>query len=219
MRNIVSAVRTLQSNCTVIRKCHGLCTFMDYTKLPIDLNGPPTRLDSTFCHSWWLPQRGGCANRWDRCSNKGVEYISNDVSFVKKEQGTSTIRFALLRNYLKVHPKDVCVVNSGIHDQIRVEDVTTYPYANKVTNFISYLRGGCGKIIWLTINAVRGDKNYKQNNTISKNWNDLVRKRLNLLFPEIGYIDLFPMSTKPEMHEDNIHLNQVYLQAVARFFQ
>ena len=187
--------------------------------LPITWNnGTRSVLDNSLCRIWWHHDKGGCANRWDLCVDRSVEYIANHVAFDRREEGTVTTRFRLLQKYLRVHPKDVCVVSTGLHDQAEVNNVAKYPYAQKVIAMLSYIRTGCKKVIWLSISAVKGDGKFKQNNTISKEWNNRVRQRLNLVLPDVAYIDLFPMSSVPEMHVDNVHLNNVYSLAVARFF-
>ena len=91
-------------------------------------------------------------------------------------------------------------------------------YVDNIRIQLSLLQDVCERIIWLSLNYVLGDPKYNQKNGRILKWNGMVDWALQNQFPEVAYIDMFPMSTLESMHADNVHMNVVYYQEVAKLF-
>ena len=228
MRRLVTSFRDNVAPCETIKKCDD-CELSQYIATPLSnslgyyktyvddnlaTNGSINHMDQ--CKGWWSAGTTGCANRLDACRDRRVEYIAVPVAFDEQESTTNQFRYALLRDYLKSHPKDVCVINSGLHDEARHQ--STNQYIDNVRNYLHIFTQACRKIIWISINVVKGVALYAQRNEMSLAWNTGVREMIGRTYPDIAYIDMFPMSTLKDMHEDNVHLNATYYETAARFF-
>jgi len=137
----------------------------------------------------------------------GVEF-ANDV-----EVQTSSMKTTqdVVAAYLTEHIKDTCVVNAGIHDAT-LPGLTDSQYVQNVLRYVSLLRAGCRRIIWLSISAVRGHQRdygrYTQRNTQLHDWNLAVKAQLP---SDVVYIDVFGASSSGKwQHHDNVHMTEQY---------
>ena len=121
-----------------------------------------------------------------------------------------------IKMYLQENVIDVCVSNTGLHEAGHNHSDTQY--VTNVKKYITYLVKYCRYVIWISISAVRGDPNFKQSNRVIKRWNQMILQIIIKEFPQVAYIDMFPMSIRYDMHVDNVHLNSTYYKGTARFF-
>ena len=228
MRRLVTKYRDYYQPCYTIRKCEN-CELSQYIESPIKrdlyyykmtLGLEDTTKDNWFppdrCTSWWFPGSTGCANRLDTCFSRNVEYLGIPVAYDEKENTTNLYKLPLLQSYLKSHPKDVCVINTGLHDEAR--KVTKNQYVANVKRYLSIFMNVCGHVIWISISAVQHSGLYRQHNNITLQWNSVVMAMIQRSYPDVGYIDMFPMSNLVSMHVDNAHLNATFYEEAARFF-
>ena len=159
----------------------------------------------------------GCANRLDICEwgEKKIEYIAVRYPYDEPEKTANSTKLTLLFNYLgSYQQRDVCVLNVGLHGS----RLTMPKYTSKVKSYIASFAPFCHRIIWLTVNCVRGDKQYIQRNNKIIKQNAMNLKMIIDTYPDIGIIDMYPMSTLYSMHVDNPHLNDTYYDKASSFF-
>ena len=200
-----------KSNCTTLKQCRTKCTLSEYLKMsPYTVHVAARDYPSCNDHS------NGCGSRKYRCGNVEIEYLKQ--LFVTELQKNNTrTEFDKIISYLEPKPRDICVANLGMHDQQK-EGLTARDYTNSVKQFLLKMENYCGKLIWLSTNAVKGDPRFKQTNTGIQEWNEAVRVMVQADLPYVAFIDMFPMSTLISMHRDNVHMNGVYYKKVASFF-
>ena len=157
----------------------------------------------------------GCRCGYFRCGSKDIEFLAK----LQVIEGPKDRRYTSLGSigpYLRNKTRDVCVANVGLHEGAK--EVTTLEYTNAVETYLSLLQAHCKSIIWISTSAVKGDPKYRQNNACIQEWNKSVRTMIINEFPEIAFIDMYPMSTLHQMHIDNVHLSGVYYGKAASFF-
>ena len=178
---------------------------------PFDHFIPMRQLYKLFCNT----HENGCRCGYFRCGSKDIEFLAKlqVIEGPKDEHYTS---LGPIGPYLSSKPRDVCVANVGLHEGAK--EVTTLEYTNAVETYLSLLQPHCKSIIWISTSAVKGDPKYRQNNACIQEWNQSVKRMIVTKFPNIAYIDMYPMSTVLEMHVDNVHLSGVYYKKAASFF-
>ena len=200
-----------QLKCHRLQKCYKTNnTFNEYIKVP---SGIKTKGKSVKEQSKCQSEIRGCQGKFQE-----IEYIENHFTTNTNMKGLNVPKFVLLNFYLSTNPRDVCIVNAGLHDQNPKHRVTDYEYLENVKEFIGFLREPCKSIIWISTNNVLELKQYDQRNGRIRLWNNLVEQMLRKEFPDVGYIDMYPMSTIRAMHQDNVHMNSVYYKEEASFF-
>ena len=110
--------------------------------------------------------------------------------------------------YLAQHRKDVCVVNTGLHDA-QLDDQERN-FARNVFVYLELIKPGCDRIVWITGTAVRGDRGKVQNN------DDILRRNRKVMeilapAPGVSVVDVFEPSLTWE-HADNVHLAHSWYQ-------
>jgi len=193
---------------------------------------------------------GGCshdyAQSWQcgRAATTSVEYLpvefARDVEFpvlAGPASGRTSTTQASVGMYLARSPRDLCLVNSGLHDaQLGQRELfgqgnlTDEQYVRNVADYITALQPGCRKIVWMATTAVCGQPLYPQKNADIKIWNAKVLQLLRTRFPEVSWVDLFHMSQGPEVSlcscvrdctgnkvfvGDNVHKSAAFSAAVA----
>lgn len=156
----------------------------------------------------------GCPPSLRQCSDpsKLLEYLpveyARDVE-VQTTNGTkvhmSTTQ-AHVGRYLTDHPRDLCVVNSGLHDAALKDQPRLFPH--NVFVYLELIRPGCKHIVWITTSKVRGDKKQPQNNTLIAQADQEVIKLVAPL-SGVSVIDVFEESSHWEF-ADNVHKVQEY---------
>ena len=194
--------------CRLLKKCQTDCAFNVYINMSVNaVKGKVCKTRSDGCKS----ELYGCQNKI-----RDVEYIQNHFTKNSIIRGINVTKYSLLNSYLRKNPKDICVVNAGLHDQ--GHNLSNNAYVNNVKGFLSYLNDSCKRMIWISINCVLGLKRYDQSNKTIRLWNDLIEQMLYNEYPEIAYIDMYPMSTIKSMHQDNVHMKPVYYAEAAKLF-
>ena len=113
--------------------------------------------------------------------------------------------------YLTAHPKDLCVVNTGLHDA-KLHDQERV-FARNVLVYLELIKPGCTRIVWITTTAVKGVGTNVQNNSIIRlRDNDVLHWLLGM--PRVNVVDVFEESKKWE-HVDNVHLSHAWYQLLA----
>jgi hypothetical protein len=140
-----------------------------------------------------------------KCAN-GHEYIpiefTSDVTYQSVKHNSTQ---AIVADYLAEHPRNICLVNSGIHDQqLKLSDKQ---FASSLKSYLQLLQRGCKRVIWLQTTAVLG-KNFAQSNDRIRRWNKIAT---NIA---IDVVDTYQMSSPVSLHTDNVHLNSSYYNAV-----
>ena len=202
------AMSTLKQ-CRVHKKCNRRCSFQEYLNLsPVKQYVRARDMNRKFCDA----KIDGCRSFSCVCENRSMEYVANLVTY-------NNAANLVIEKYLDKAPRDLCVVGSGMHEQ-HDSNYTTHEYENDVKAYLQRLDNYCGQMIWLSINAVRGYKQYNQSNRRIVEWNKAIRGMLRSDLPNVAFIDVFPMSTKGSMHwnRDNVHMNDQYNRKVASFF-
>ena len=228
-RRTVNEYRRQHESCFVAERCNGdeNCDLKRYinvssvVKISKTKNSSmPTSRENDKRIGCLLMNVGltGCANRLDICGKWGekeIEYIAVRYPFNELEVTAIWTKLTLLFSYLgSSHQRDVCVLNVGLHPV----NITVQKYTSKVESFIARFAPFCHRIIWLTANSVRGDKKYSQRNNDIIDKNAMILKMIIDTYPDIGIIDMFPMSTLADMHVDNAHLNETYYDKASSFF-
>ena len=120
-------------------------------------------------------------------------------------------------SYLRKYSTDLCIVNSGHHD-VNLEEQTDEPHVENVVKYVDAMKRVCKHVIWLSENKVPINKNFNQRNPVIVARINMVETILMTFHPYIGYIDTYPMSTRANMHHDNVHMNATYYQTLAALF-
>ena len=225
----------------IARKAYERCGFLDYVKMekqPNNTWNKPSRTQGPTMYGLGHPYCSDLAGFTNNMyqSDDGEHYMeylvveyAQDVENQTPETETTQETTAL---YLKkqLHDKNmtsndnVCVLNTGIHDQNLCRNLTHLnecedAYLQNVASYLKLLDPVCGKFIWIGITPVRGDEEQAQRNNVSTSWNEGVRSLGSRLFPtKLFYIDVWNTSSKFE-HKDNVHFaDAAYYQGLAGLF-
>ena len=150
-----------------------------------------------------------------------AEYIP--VEFAKdREIQTPTLPTTqhIVGNYLSDVPRDICIVNAGLHDmEISKGAMQSEQYVMNVDSYMKLIRPGCKQIVWIHTSSVKGVEKYihLQNNPKISKWNKAVDKMLIQKHRHVFIIDVFEFSK--QSHVDNVHLNGKYYSMLAGFIQ
>ena len=170
-----------------------------------------------LCKDWFdNDNQSGCLNGLHAFQNKSIEFIGNAYSQDVNYTDSDLSKYELITSHLHANPKDVCVINTGMHDQKKIASINKY--TDYVRHYLTYLEKYCNKMIWLSINSVLNDEQHNQRNNVILEWNRSVVNMLRNHFPEVGYVDMFPMYMRRDMHQNNVHMNVTYYAEAARFF-
>ena len=210
-----------------IFKSGGRCNMMEYFGLSPAKTWtlPNTTIEGPCAHGLSNPfctDCGACDShmkvdfRGDKLIDRSSEYIAvefaRDREFQTDQTGTTQ---ETLRTYLSMtFDRDLCIVNSGIHDLML--NITPIQYATNVVEYAEILKEFCDKIIWLMIPASRNDPGQPQDHFRSRQFNDQVVKRCDQLGPQVLLLDLWQISLPLTLHEDNIHHKHIYYEELAR---
>lgn len=200
--------------------------------------------DQHYAQSWHCPtsspESTPCAS--PPCTGgRVVEYLpvefARDVEQPSRNTTTTQESVAL---YLQQDPRDLCVLNAGIHDmQCTAEPAPAHPwrnhtvidddktYVNNVAKYIELIEPGCKRMIWLHTTAICGVPKHCQRNTRILLWNQLVEAMLQDRFPDVAVVDTFPVTTSLSQHQcfcdkhkgstwngDQVHLQEIYSNLV-----
>lgn len=139
--------------------------------------------------------------------------------------------------YLDHHPKELCVVNAGLHDMTigrhaagpdpcnktlvrHMYNHSTASHVENVRQYVALLQKGCRRTVWLTTSAIEvpeGDR-WPQRNWRAATWNGHVEAVLQSEFPAVFFVDVFP-KTAGTKHLDNVHLDNTYYVTLGQLFQ
>ena len=125
-----------------------------------------------------------------------------------------------MKNYLSDVPRDICIVNAGLHDmEINKGAMHSEQYVINVDSYMELIRPGCKQIVWIHTSSVKGVEKYihLQNNPKISEWNKAVEKMLIQKHRHVFIIDVFEFSK--QSHVDNVHLNGKYYSMLAGFIQ
>ena len=163
-------INTGQLKCHRLQKCYKLNnTFHEYLQFQSGTKGKSFK-NKSKC----LSEMQGCEGKF-----KEIEYIPILFTTNVNPRGFNIPKYVLLNFYLSKNPRDVCIVNAGLHDQNPEQsNVTDYEYLENVKEYIGFLRQSCKKIIWISTNNVLDMKQYGKRNAKIRLWNSLVEQML-----------------------------------------
>jgi len=216
---------------------HERCGFLTYCNIPRAVTWiPPSTHNQTqgplmfglrtpFCsdlsgHSYLKFSNGSCFMEY-----LAVEFASDveqQTPYGNTTQETATFYVKLQLGVNGLTREDsVCVVNTGVHDQILCKeksDATCLDmYSTNVRWHLSILRQGCGSIIWISTTSVAGDPKYPQTNKSLLEWNRVVNEKLVPSYSEAFYVDVWNLSaTSPR--NGNIHFQPEYYDTLGSLF-
>jgi len=152
----------------------------------------------------------------DKLIGRSTEYIAVEFARGREFQTdwTGTTQETLATYLSMTFDRDLCIVNSGVHDLIL--DITPSQYASNVVEYAENLKPFCQKIIWLMIPASRNDPGQPQDHVRSRQFNERVQEQCSQLGPQVLLLDLWKMSLPLTLHEDNVHHKPVYYEELAR---
>ncbi|XP_052084424.1 uncharacterized protein LOC127721669 [Mytilus californianus] len=160
----------------------------------------------------------GCSSALYNCEDIKIEYISVEYARdVEIQSTTSNSTQGAVSLYLNSNFTNVCVVNSGLHDMI-LPALTDRHYVKNVHFYVQHLVQTCQNVIWISTTAVRGDKGFPQNNRRIHRWNRLIKDMVRNKFPNVGFMDMFPITNSTKAHTDNVHLTESVYKLIARYF-
>ena len=223
----------------ITRNAEGRCGFLNYVKMerrqiktwkkPNSTQGPTAHgLDNPYCSDI-----AGFGNKMFQ--SDGVNYMeylvieyAQDVANQTPETETTQETTALylkkqLLNKNMTSDDNVCVINTGLHNQRLCHDNITSSecedvYLQNVAKYLKVLDSVCGNFVWIGISSVLGREPHIQRNNVSMPWNEGVKSLGLRLFPtKYFYIDVWnASSTFP--HRDNVHFQPPYYQGLAALF-
>ena len=166
----------------------------------------------------WCTDCSGCISHY--YTGKGIANSYIAVEFAKdvemqSELGKTTQES--LVNFLKTQNKyELCVVNSGIHDQA-IKGMSVQNYVSNVKSYLRLLSFVCPQIVWVETTYPKTDK-YLQKKGKTQEWNVAVNKMIRLEFTE-AYIIKVGEASKDWPHVDNVHLNATWYSELSRLFK
>ena len=118
----------------------------------------------------------------------------------------------------------VCLVNVGLH----VKPGFSSTFHVDVQTYLEGLRKVCGRLVWFSVNAVRGDRKYRKSNQDIARLNHAVLKMLrnhvdiDKTLPLVDvYVDVFnaslPKKNGSYQHQDNVHMELGYYRDLGRW--
>ncbi|GMI48428.1 hypothetical protein TrCOL_g11240 [Triparma columacea] len=166
--------------------------------------------DCQGCNSFYYTRQRGTSGT--------NSYIA--VEFAKDVEMQSvlgnTTQETLVR-FLKAHLNhDVCVVNSGIHDQA-ILNLTTSQYVANVNAYLKGLHTVCSHLVWIDTTAPATD-NYHQKLNKTLVWNRAVNGMILKDFHDVYIVGVGGASVHWP-HVDNVHLDAAWYSALAKLFQ
>ena len=166
----------------------------------------------------WCTDCSGCKSRFSTGEGIANSYIA--VEFAKDVEMQSEIGSTsqeTLVNFLKTHHKyELCVVNSGIHDQA-IKYLTTQHYVANVKHYLQLLSLVCPQTVWIETTFPKTD-NYLQTKTKTQEWNVAVNDMINLDFTGV-YIIKVGNASIHWPHADNVHLDDEWYSSLSRLFK
>lgn len=165
----------------------------------------------------WCTDCSGCNSQFFTGAGATNSYIA--VEFAKDVEMQSvfgnTTQETLI-HFLKTQPKhDVCVVNSGIHDQAIV-NLTTTQYVANVRAYLNALRTVCDLLVWVETTAPDTDDRPQKMSKTSV-WNHAVNTMILRDFPDIYIVGVEAASVHWH-HTDNVHLDSIWYRTLAKLF-
>jgi len=136
----------------------------------------------------------------DKLIGRSTEYIAVEFARGREFQTdwTGTTQETLATYLSMTFDRDLCIVNSGIHDLML--DINPSQYASDVVEYAEILEAFCEKIIWLMIPASRNDPGQPQDHIRSRQFDDRVQERCSQLGPQVLLLDLWEMSFPLPLH-------------------
>jgi hypothetical protein len=200
---------------------------------------PPKKTQGPVLHGLENPYCSDLSGRGNSiCETKKKNYMEYLVvefaSDVEQQTSKTSTTQETVGSYLKRQLKhrkvsredNVCVVNTGTHDQrLCVNHNTTSAWCDDMflTNVETYLKildTVCGNIIWISQASVRGDEDYPQRNDVSLRWNEGVKLLGERLFGSTNsfyYLDVWTLSEHSK-HTDNVHFQSTYYDTIGALF-
>ena len=217
------------------------CGFLDYCYLeksntwippfsPNQTLGPAEfGMENPFCSDL----SGSMNARWESYVPNGTHFVehlivefASDVEqqslYTNTTQEAATIHAAnqlQLRNL--TNDDSVCVVNTGLHDQIlcigKSDEYCLEIYLNNVNSYLNLLQYVCGNIVWVSTTTVRGDLGRPQRNDLTFQWNQRVNATIMRKYPNAFFLDVWNVSSHSH-HIDNVHHTDVYYGPLRNLF-
>jgi len=156
---------------------------------------------------------------------KSIEYFNiefaQDVEVQTQSVPTTQEAAAL---YLTNENKDdhVCVVNTGLHDQIVLNsDTPPDQFLNNVRWYLKLLDSVCGNLVWVGLTAVAEIDDNPQRNSLSLEWNKQVYSALASDYKNNSFvIDVWEESDAAPFRggRQNIHFEYPYYVSFASLY-
>lgn len=219
----------------------GRCSLMNYMDIPKATNwihpvsgheGPVVYgLEHHFCTD------AKSSARTFSAAETGMEMEFLGVEFARDVEmpslTTKTTQETVMLYLDKTTKRDVCVVNTGLHDE-QIRDKTDSDHVSDVRWYLNMLQHHCKQLVWLTTNYVleNADRIAQQaekpdalregaaeliNKRISTR-NHLVTEMIQKHFPRVKILDIWDMSANERMHVDHVHMATVYYDTIAAYF-
>ena len=116
----------------------------------------------------------------------------------------------------------VCVVNTGLHDQILLNsDTPPDQFLNNVRWYLKLLDSVCGNLVWVGLTAVAEIGNNPQRNSLSLEWNKQVYSALASDYKNNSFvIDVWEESDAAPFRggRQNIHFEHPYYVSFASLY-
>jgi hypothetical protein len=165
----------------------------------------------------WCTDCSGCNSFYYTRKGATNSYIA--VEFAKDVEMQSvlgnTTQETIVR-FLKTHLNhDVCVVNSGMHDQA-ILNLTMSQYVANVNAYLKALQTVCSHLVWIDTNAPATDKQaQKLDKTLA--WNRAVNGMILKDFHDAYIVDVGEASVHWP-HSGNVHMDAAWYSTLAKLF-
>ena len=140
-------------------------------------------------------------------------YYARDV-LMQSELGNTTQETLLRYLQLKQHIYSLCVLNTGLHDQL-ILGFKKEVYVLNVIEFLEKMSLVCQHMIWIETTTPRGDKNRPQTIVRTREWNTALHSYLDAhRHINVSMMRVFEKSLKAR-HVDNVHLHRSWYREMA----
>eukprot|EP00961_Rhodomonas_salina_P094809 1275922-Rhodomonas_salina.1 len=220
------------SHCVVTKEALGRCDFIRYIGMnkSVVWKQPDRRVEGPTAYGFHNPWCNDAMRvpRQYTCGNRTVEYLpvvyGRSVELQTTHFNTTQQSVAA---YLRQSPRDVCIVNVGVHD-LKFPKLSATQYLHNTASYLRLLVGvPCRKILWMGTQAVvdvpragfpplgifeRGNERIEEFNAVMTEF--LNREGMKFIYG----IDVFELSRSDSLTvlKDRAHRHPRYYQTLAR---
>tara|TARA_B100000795_G_scaffold85847_1_gene62369 strand:- start:9179 stop:11407 length:2229 start_codon:yes stop_codon:yes gene_type:complete len=165
----------------------------------------------------WCTDCGDCNTYFYTGEGRANSFVAVDFAKdveMQSEIGNTTQE--TLVNFLKTqHKYELCVVNTGLHDQF-IKDLTTQNYVSNVKQYLQLLRSVCLQMIWIETTPPLRD-GHGQTKAKTEEWNREVNW---MIMTQLTGVHIIKVETA-SLHwpyKDNVLLNSTWYLELGRLF-